>query len=31
MPKVALLSLEDPMNQCIRDFIEIIKVRMETP
>lgn len=31
MPKVALFSLEDPMNQCIRDFVQIVKVRIETP
>ncbi len=31
MSKVALFALEDPMNQCIRDFTDMIKVRMESP
>ena len=31
MPNVPLYSLENPINKCIGNLINIVKMRMETP
>lgn len=31
MPKVALMAIEDPINDYIKQFVEIIQLRLEEP
>jgi hypothetical protein len=31
MPQIGLLSMEDPLNDCIKDLVQIIKIRLEDP
>lgn len=31
MPKVALMSMEDPINEHIRNFVSMVKIRTNDP
>ena len=31
MPQVSLLSMEDPMSQCVQNFIQIVASRIQDP
>lgn len=30
-PKVALMAMEDPLSECLREFVQVFSQRLESP